>query len=254
VSNVVAPKPKAPPALKSAAAKAAPAHLQGLGITANALRRAIEDAQALEDPGSDQSRAFEMQLADVAAESPELAQALRDKAMASAAFIAEKVGPPVDTSDPFQARPSLVDPVTERSVARYVDAARYPAKAFARMAQGQGTKEDRETLQALYPRQYQRYVEGVVAAAQKLKKPPTPSQRQQLHQATGVPMSREQDPEYVARRQAVYAAEKEQQGQPDPSESPSGAPLVKPSKANTEFKADRRFASRSDEIMGGPDD
>lgn len=235
-----------------AATKDVPRHMRGLGITANAMRRAVEDSQALVDPNSGEYAALQAQVQDVARESPELAQALEQKVMAKAEFIASKIPPSTDSSDPFQARPSLVDPVTERTVAKYVDAAQNPVRALERMSRGEGTKEDKEVMQALYPRLYERYVAQVMQHVGEMKKPPTREQRQKLHFATGVPMSREQQPSYVAKRQEVAA----QAGNVTQEERNNEGmkPVTPPGKVDTEFEADKHFASRSDAVMGGADD
>ncbi len=232
------------------AAKGDPPHLRGVGITANELRKAIEEAEALQSADSDESRALEQQLADIRDESPELADAIGAKVREKAAFIVSKVPPP-DTGDPFRRSGVFIDPMTERSVARYVAASRDPEAALDRMADGTGTPEDRETLQALYPALYRRYASQVEAQMQETKRVPTPQQRQALHFATGVVASREQQPGYMLkRRDARQNAGASQMREP---ESEQLKPMVTPSNAKTEFSADKRFASRTDAIMGGAD-
>jgi hypothetical protein len=222
-----------------------PDRLPGVGITGNQVRRAIEDARALEDENSEQSQNLSRIMQDVASESPELAQALEAQVRAKAAFILSKVGPEVDDSDPFQPKPMLLDPITERAVANYVDAARNPSHALQRLAHGTGTKEDKETLKALYPARYDRFVKGIVSEVRARKVPPTPEQREQLYWATGVPMSREQQPEYTAAIQQMYAEEPEQGG---PQQAQQPAPQKKPKAAPLDFEADQLMA-RSDAIM-----
>lgn len=227
-----------------------PRHLAGIGITASALKNAISDARALQDPTSKESLGLQAQVEDIAAESPELAQAVAAKVRAKADFIVSKVGPELDTTDPFRPKPRLVDPVTERSAARYIEAARNPLGAFTRLAHGTATKEDKETLQALYPERFAKFRDAVLANVKEMKVPPSMAQRQRLFFATGAPLSREMDPAYLQRR----SRERQQQAQPKKeSASPALQPMVTPSKAKTEFKADQHFASRSDAILAGTD-
>jgi hypothetical protein len=230
--------------------KNTPPHLAGLGIGASAVQRAVAEAQALQTADSDESRALDQQLADVHAESPELAAALDAKLRAKAAFIASKTPPP-DDSDPFRRQPALIDPLTERSVARYVAAARDPMGALDRLSDGTGTKEDKETLRALYPKLYARFVTQVQAQLKETKRVPTPEQRQRLHFATGIPMSREQTAAYMLTRRAARMAAAQK---PDEqAEADQMKPLTPPNKVKTEFSADQRFASRSDAMVDGTD-
>lgn len=241
---------KAPVAAATRVTKAAakePLHLGGLGITSNQVRKAIEEARALQESGSKESAALAAQLEEIRNESPELADAINAKVMAKAGFITSKMPPP-DNSDPFKTRPAMVDPMMERSIAKYVSAARDPIGSLDRLANGTGTKEDKETLKVLYPSMYKRFTEQVQERIKNSGKVPPPDKRQLLHFATGIPMAREQRPKYLLDRQKA----RKQAGPAEPK-SDQLKPMVTPSNAKTEFKADQHFASRSDSIISGTD-
>ena len=177
------------------------------------VSQALQQARALQDPESEESQRLTQLVDDVAQESPELAQAVRAKTQQKADYLAKLAGPPMDDSDPFVHRPMRMDPVKTRQMARYVDAASNPGKALERMAHGRGSKEDLETVRALYPSMYRRYVDQVTASIGEQKRPPTSQQRARLHFATGIPMSRETQPEYVAKIQALNGVKNARQEQ-----------------------------------------
>lgn len=175
--------------------------------------QALQQARALQDPASPESQRLSQMVEDVSQESPELAEAVRAKTMQKADYLSRLAGPPMDDSDPFVQRPVRMDPVKSRKMARYVDAASNPGKALERMAHGRGSKEDLETIRALYPSMYRRYVDQVTASIGEQKKPPTTQQRAKLHFATGIPMSRETQPAYVAKIQALNGVKNARQEQ-----------------------------------------
>jgi hypothetical protein len=174
---------------------------------------ALQQARAMQDPESPESQRLSQLVDDVSQESPELAQAVRAKTQQKADYLAKLAGPPMDMSDPFVQRPMPMDPVTSRKMARYVDAASNPGKALERMAHGRGSKEDIETVKTLYPSMYQRYVNQVTASIGEQKVPPTAQQRAKLHFATGVPTSRETQPGYVQKIQALNGVKNARQEQ-----------------------------------------
>lgn len=227
--------PEVPPAPAAAGPKSLPG---GVGISANAVRRAIEDSEALQDPQSERSKQMARQLDDVRQESPELAQAIEQKVLAKAEFILSKL-PPVDTRDPFARggdRP--MDKFTELRVARYVAAAHDPKGTLKRMSQGLGTMEDVETMKALFPQMFDGYRNRLVAQAEKAKVPPNAGQRAYLHMITGIPMSLEQQPEYIASMAEMGSA-------PPPAAEPAPNNSRRP-----KFRfGGESFGSRSDQIL-----
>src|SRR5690606_27160108 len=143
---------------------------------------------------------------------------------ATAAWIVEKGAPPVSTSDPLRpAQVGQLDPVRQLRSARYIRAARKPNEAMQRLAEGTGTIEDRETLDALYPAMFRAFGERVLAKARKSKQPLTYRERQRLHFATGLPFSADQVPgamRRIRRIEAEKAAEAEQLMRQPPPQRP----------------------------------
>jgi hypothetical protein len=135
-----------------------------------------------------------------------------------------------------------MDRQTQRKVEKYVSAAKDPKAAFDRISEGTGTAEDIETLRTLYPRMYQRYVDSVMNELTNSKVVPERKQRAYLHYALGIPVSREQQPDYIVwAQQAVQGDVPQEQ---DPVE-----PVIPKSKVNPlDTKADT-VMSRGDAIM-----
>ncbi|MFT3927432.1 MAG: hypothetical protein QM778_33170 [Myxococcales bacterium] len=213
----------------------------GVGISANAVRRAIEDAEALQDPQSTLSRRMAAQLEDVRAESPELAAAIGNKAQSKAAFILSKL-PPAITLDPFKGPERVMDPITELRVARYVNAAKDPKGTLKRMSDGSATLEDLETMRDLYGQMFQTYRDRLVAQVGKGKFLPTMDQRGYLHWVTGVPMSAEQQPQFIA---GMAAMRPPAVSEPAP-ELPSPRQAARP---KFRFTGGDSFGARSDAIL-----
>lgn len=222
---------------------AAPAALKAT-ISAKQIQRAVAQAHALQDENSKESTRLRLATNEIAQDDPSFAALLEQKHREKAAAIVAKAGPLVDGSDPFGAKPAPMDSRKRARMERYVAAVQDPGEALKRMSNGHGTKEDIEALQDVYPRLYNTYVALVREQMARAKTPPTRAQRQRLHWMTGITASREQQPDYVAKRQQGFAGQGEEQ------ESDSLKPMVTPSNASTEFEADKRFASRTDAIMG----
>lgn len=230
-----------------AIAKSAPL---AISMSAPAIQRAITESFAMQDPASPQRMALQKQLEQLSAESPELASAIERQVVGVSEFIANKVGPRADGADPFAVKSVPMDPVKSRKVARYIEAARRPGMALERIASGIGTQEDLETLQTLYPRMYQRYVDEVLVRLSRLKQPPSRAARQKLFYATGIPMAANMQPDRLAFLQSVDPGEVSRQDE--------GAGALQPIKgadsgSKTEFRVDQKL-SRVDAMLGGRDD
>ena len=207
-------------------------------MSANAVKRAIDQAQALQDPESRESQELSLNTTEIGNADPGLAQALQGKVLARASFIASKIPPPVDPDDPLGRAAVPVDPITQRKIGKYVEAAMDPAKALQRLSRGTGTVEDIETLKALYPRLYQDYTARVVKKVQESSKPLTVAAKNRLAFTLGVPVDRTQTPSYLAFFQSVPPLPGMTQGQPAPKPKGSG-----------EFDPDTKGGSAADEIL-----
>lgn len=207
-------------------------------MSANAIKRAIDQAQALQDPESRESQELGLNTAEIGNTDPGLAQALQGKVLARATFIASKIPPPIDPDDPLGRAAVPVDPITQRKIGRYVEAAMDPAKALQRLARGTGSPEDIETLKALYPRLYQDYTKRVVRKVQESNKPLTVAAKNRLAFTLGVPVDRSQTPAYLSFYQSVPPLPGMTQGNPAPKPKGSG-----------KFDPDTKGANQADEIL-----
>jgi len=212
--------------------------------SAREIQRATEKAVALQNPDSPESKHLDASVAEIAQQDPQLAAVLRDKVTARAAFIASKVAPPLDASDPLQRTPGRVDAQTARRNGRYVQAAMNPQAALERLSAGVGSVEDIETLRALTPRLYDIFVQRAKLRVDASKRAPTARERMKLAYLLGMPMS--SAGEQVAWYQGIQQPASEQQ------QNPNLAPVTPRAKVNTDMDPrDEVWASRTDEIMAG---
>lgn len=147
------------------------------GIIGNAVEKAGEVARPLKemfdinkalnhlrmeaDPTTAQGEEHNQTLAQIADEAgPEMAQAIKAKYDAKAQFLLDKAGPqPVD----MFGRPAPYPPAIQDKLRRYMDAADDPQGALERIGNGKGTSEDRETLQAIYPKMWDEFAQKVLS-------------------------------------------------------------------------------------------
>jgi hypothetical protein len=217
-------------------------------LGANAVQRAMRRAITLQDPNSPESQAFAASLQQVTQDDPALAQALATKVRERSSFLASKIPPQLDPSDPLRATPGQRDGATARKSHRYVIAALDPKAALERLSQGTGSAEDIETLRALTPRLYQVYVRRVQERMRKQKRPPTFRERQRLAYVTGMPMSASDEPATVAWYQGLKAFPVE-----PPSQNPNLAP-AQPSaqpRPTPNSRDERTYATRTDRVLAG---
>jgi hypothetical protein len=208
--------------------------------------KALERAVALQDPESRESQALEVALGQVAKTDQALAASIRGQMKARSDFIAGKIPPAVDPSDPMGLVPARQDARTARKNNRYVIAAMNPQAALERLSAGQGSPEDLETLKALTPRLYQIYTQRVMESVGKQRRKPTIRERMRLGYLLQMPMDRASTPESVAWFQAIQAPAQQQ------SNNPNLAPATPRSKVNTDLDPrDNKYAARTDEIMSG---
>ncbi len=211
-------------------------------LSATTMRGIIAQAREIaNDNASPAAQELQRHVSDLSEESPELAQALDMKRRQQAEFIAVKAGPEVDDGDPFNSRPPPMDSQRARAMQRYVEAAQRPELALQRLGQGRGTKEDVETLKALYPRLYARYVGAVQDRLGKIKKAPTTLQRQRIQYATGEVMAREQQPANLKFFQSIAVSQQQK-----PDENANSAPIKKGGGGKG---PDAHYASRTDELI-----
>jgi len=209
-------------------------------ISVGRVQDAVAQAQALQDPASPESGRLRQAVNEIGQDDPAFAQAMDQKQRQQSAFLAEKAGPVRDEGDPFATGPAPRDKVAAQQLGRYVAAVDDPGEALLRVSQGMGSAEDLEVLQTLYPRIYDVWVKRVQEQLKSAKKPPTTAQRQHLHRATGVPLSREQQPGALPFLQRVGNAPADTE-QPPPPASGKGM----------DIDPEKHFGSRSDQILAG---
>lgn len=198
-------------------------------VNARALSQAMDQAFAMQDPKSPESAAFAAQLKVLGQDDPALASTLKKLVDQRVKFLGEKMPPPSDPNDPLGMAKGMQDGYTARKNMRYVQAAVDPQGALKRLASGQGTAEDIETLRALTPRLYQTYVQRVQQKLAKQKRPPTIRERRRLAYAIGTPLDSASMPESVAWFQTLNVAPVEPKpvsaslapAEPSPNPSPS---------------------------------
>lgn len=219
--------------------------------SSGAIKRAMEQAVALQDPESGPSKALAASIETLGREDPALAQALQQKVQARASFLASKMPPPTDPGDPLGLRPGRMDSATQKKSQRYVEAAINPQAALQRLASGAGTREDVETLRALTPRLYESYVRAVEQRVKQQKRPPTVRERMRLSYSTGLAMDRAHTPETLNWYQQRKAPPKPQNAE---SQNPNLAPVQpaqQPSPPSGSSGAGQKYATRADRAMGG---
>lgn len=218
---------------------AAPRALQAT-LSVQRLQNAVSQARALQDDSSPESARLRQASLEIAQDDPAFAQVLEGKQRQKAAFLADKAGPAVDDSDPYNPRPMPQDRVSAEKLGRYASAVEDPGAALERIAHGQGSAEDIETMQTVYPRLYDAYVKLVDQQLRRAGVQLTPQQRQHLHRATGLVVAREQQPDYLAFLQ-------QQANAPQGREPPP----VPPRRRGINIDPDKHYGSRSDQIMEG---
>lgn len=229
---------------------AAPRALKA-AVSARNILASVNRARALQDPNSPESARLRQATNELAHDDPNFANVMAAKEQQKAAFIASKAGPAVDNSDPFGAKPAPMDRITAGKLERYVAAVEDPGAALKRLANGQGTAEDLEAVQTVYPRLYESFAQLVQQQMARAKVPPTTRQRQQLYQATGIPMAREQQPDYVAWAQRM--AQAEQEGEAPPEQAGLAVAASRQGMKDIDLKPDEHYGNKSDQVLaGGP--
>lgn len=215
-------------------------------ITDKKYEKAIQEATALSDPQSPQTRALFRQAAELEKESPEFADAYVKQLVTRAQFIANKL--PKQRGDAVFRAPPVMDKSTARKLQRYVSAAYYPERALDRLGDGTATPEDVEVMRVLYPGNYQDFVTGVAAELEARKTPVKGQQAQRLHMLTGLPVTPDQEPANIAKQQAMFAADPSKTDV-GPEQDATGKP--KQFAVGKHIDPNTVFASRVDRLMTG---
>lgn len=217
-------------------------------IPAASVQRMVAQAQALQDPESPESHQLEAMTLQMAGESPEMADALKQAVMRKATMIVQRMGPATDPADPLQRQPMPMDRVRRAANERFMIAVADPRAALDRLGSGIGSPEDLAVVRELIPNVHKRWADGVLERVVGGKVPLSASQRNRLLFALGRPVVREQTPEYVQMYQNMWR--KSRAGQQHPQPQQASAPVN-----NTrDFDIDvKHWASRADQLgdIGG---
>jgi hypothetical protein len=239
-------RPAAGPARR--AMSAVSAATRGAVPAAN-IEAMVAQARALQDPESPESHQLEAMTLQMASESPDFADAMRNAVRRKADFVVRTLGPETDPSDPSGTSRVHADPVTRGRRERFMQAAADPTAAMQRLASGRGSAEDLAVVRELTPQVHKAWVDQVLGQIQSGQIKPTIAQRQRLLASHGVPVYREQTPEYIRfYQQLVQGAQ-----QPQDQQAPQGLPPSRQPKFDgRDFKVDQHFASRADSLGGPP--
>jgi hypothetical protein len=196
----------------------------------------------LQDPNSAARQAMNANMLPIREQSPEMADALTAHVQRTADFLATKVDPPRVSAEMFgQARQTQRGRDKARELQRYARAAQDPQGAVKRIGDGTATREDTESLKALYPRLWARLAARIATDATRAGKMPSYAARRAMSRTLGVPVDRAQSPEYVAWLQSLVGASDEAQAaERETAMPPSKAPEV-----------DQTYATRTDQLIYG---
>jgi hypothetical protein len=231
------------------ATRVVPLATKGAVPAAN-IEQLVSQARALQDPESPESHQLEAMTLQMASESPDFADAMRNAVRRKADFVVRTLGPQTDPNDPSGTSRVNADRVTRGRRERFLQAAASPTAAMERLASGRGSAEDLAVVRELTPQVHKAWVDRVLGQIQSGQIKPTIAQRQRLLASLGVPVYREQTPDYVQFfQQLVQGA-----GQPQDQQAPQGLPPERQPKFDgRDFKVDQHFAGRADALAGGPD-
>jgi hypothetical protein len=161
----------------------------------------LREAEALSDPTSPAGMDFQAYLEDMEEHDPALAHAIAVKVAARTQFLMEKAGPePVNALGMKTRR----DPLTQAKLNRYARAIVDPQGAIARIAAGEDSAEDRETVEALNPAMWGEFVEKTVAQMEEQNLPHAAKIRASL--ALGIPLDDSMSPDRLAFTQSRMPA------------------------------------------------
>lgn len=243
--------PMARQSLPARAAAVAPLAVRAAAraaVPAASVQRMVAQSMALQDPESPESHQLEAMVLQVAAESPEMADALKQAVMRKATFVVQKMGPQTDPSDPLGRQPMPRDRITRARNERFMIAVQNPAAALERLATGTGSAEDLAVVRELTPLVHKQWADAVlqqvVSGGVKLDA----KQKNKLLFALGQPVVREQTPAYINYYQAIW---QKQRGSQEQQQQQAPAASSQPNFHGKDFKVDGHFASRADQLMGG---
>jgi hypothetical protein len=205
-------------------------------VSQRKVDQSIESANALMDPRSPQARELLETAAAVERDEPELADAMVSLQLRRAQLIQSLLPKPMPGL--FAPAPQL-DPMRGRKLQRTVSAAYYPERTLRRLADSTATKDEIDTIKALYPGLYQQFVASVEQELGSTRKVPSREDQQRIHAMTGLVVRPSLEPSaMVKQQQTAQAATAEQEAQEAAEKSSARNIKVDPD----------RYLSRADAI------
>jgi hypothetical protein len=205
-------------------------------VSQRKVDQSIENANALMDPRSPQARELLETAAAVERDEPELADAMVSLQLRRAQLIQSLLPKPMPGL--FAPAPQL-DPMRGRKLQRTVSAAYYPERTLRRLADSTATKDEIDTIKALYPGLYQQFVASVEQELGSTRKVPSREDQQRIHAMTGLVVRPSLEPSaMVKQQQTAQAATAEQEAQEAAEKSSARNIKVDPD----------RYLSRADAI------
>jgi len=157
--------------------------------------RAVEKRVAALDEQSDEERAMSNAVRAIGAEHPELADAIWRQNQMRREYLIQKLGPqPVDATG----KPMARSKVELQQFKKHIEAVDDPVSAIERISTGEGTEEDVEVLQTLYPSMYDDFISK---ALDNVTENTPYKKRIRISQALGVPVDDTLDPGFIAAMQ-----------------------------------------------------
>lgn len=223
------------------AAAVALAAVEGGGVqqlvSQKQVDKSIQNAQALLDPMSPESRDLIETAAAVERDEPDLAESMVSLQLRRAQLIQSML--PQQMPGLF-APPPQMDPMRGRKLQRTVSAAYYPERTLRRLADGSATKEEIDAIKALYPGMYQQFVAAVESELGSTRKVPSRDDQQRIHAMTGLTVRPSMEPSAIMKQQQVaMAATAEQEAKEAAARAPGAQARVDPD----------RLLSRTDRIL-----
>lgn len=183
-----------------------------LGVERNSRdrdKRVAERAHELADPQSGARAAIRANLAPARIEDPARAAALEAQVQRTGDFLSQKASEvfraPANNDLWGRVREAKVPQADRDRFARYAHAAENPRSILDSIAKGEVTREEVETLRALYPRLYQQVVSDVLQGVATAPKLPPYAKRVQLAILLGAPTDPSLQPQSIAAYQQLAA-------------------------------------------------
>jgi hypothetical protein len=218
-------------------------------LTPEDFQTALADAQELQDPNSPASQELVQNAQQLDAVNPGMGMAYVQSARAGAQLIANKL--PKNTSAAIFAPRPVLDPITERSLQRTVQAAKDPRRTFERIASGDHSPEDIETLRTVYPGLYKAFQQHTQQALAGLRQQPDLETRLRIGYALGLPTDPSLAPDNLRALQAAAAMGNQQGKAEQQGKGGGGPPQGGPQMQKAPSFADPNdvYASQTDRIM-----